>query len=192
MITRYVWENPWPLGVFLVLLTIGLLLVWNHRRERLWGLLSGVTAVLSVLVFLGASWVTTAGERARELVAEMVRSAETGDIDGVLGALAPDATLHLESLKRPGRPFEQLAGSIRSLEGSNRITENRVTRLRAWTVDSEEAIVALGCRTTTVNSWGPVPTRWVFRVEASPDGAFRVTRVAFESLAGRAPTDVLR
>ena len=110
----------------------------------------------------------------------------------VAAVIAPEASLHLESLKHPGRSFDQLEGSIRSLGGSNRITDNTITSLRAWTIDGESALVQLGCRTTTESAWRPVPTKWVFKVEATPGGDWIVKRIAFASLAGQAPTSVLR
>jgi hypothetical protein len=192
IITRYFLENPWPLAIFLILAAFALLLVWNNRGEHRWGLISGACCLLAGLVFLLASLVTTSGEHARLLVKGMVQDAETSDVEGILAVIAPDATLHLESLRHPGRPFEQLEGSIRSLGGSNRITDNTITSLRAWTVTDDSALVQLGCRTTTESAWRPVPTRWVFKIEATPEGGWVVKRIAFASLAGRPPTSALR
>jgi hypothetical protein len=192
ILTRYFLENPWPVVIFLIMAAFGLLLVWNNRGEHRWGLISGACCLLAGLVFLLASAVTTSGEHARNLVRGMVEDAETGNVEGILAVIAPNATLHLESLRQPGQPFEQLEGSIRSLEGSNRITDNTITTLRAWTLDSDNALVRLGCRTTTENSWRPVPTGWLFKVEATPGGGWVVKRIAFASLAGKPPTNVLR
>ncbi|MDG2031270.1 MAG: hypothetical protein P8J45_09725 [Phycisphaerales bacterium] len=192
ILTRYFLENPWPVAIFLIMAAFTLLLVWNNRGEHRWGLISGACCLLAGLVFLLASVVTTSGEHARNLVRGMVQDAETGDVEGILAVIDPDATLHLESLRHPGRPFEQLEGSIRSLGGSNRITDNTITTLRAWTLDSDTAIVRLGCRTTTESSWRPVPTGWLFKVEAMPGGGWVVRRIAFASLAGKPPTSVLR
>ena len=122
------------------MVAVGGLLAWNNRGERLWGVISGISCLLAITVFLVASFVQTAGEHARALVEDMVRNAERGDTEAILAVIAPDATLHLESLKRPGRPFEQLAGSIRSLERSNRITANTISTLRARTVAPDEAL----------------------------------------------------
>lgn len=189
---RYLMENPWPLGLFLILLALVLAVVWNNRGGGKIALAAGVALALGVLVFLLASIVTTPGEHARALVRGMVAHAVAGDADPIIEVLAPDATLHLQSLKHPGRGLEDLEDSIRSLEDSNRITHNTITKLRAWTTSSESALVFLGCRTTTESSWGPVPSTWVFQIERSARGNWRVKRIAFVSLAGRQPSDPLR
>ena len=191
-LTRYFLENPWPLAIFLILAAFVLLLIWNNRGDHRWGLVSGACCLLAGLVFLIASMVTTPGEHARALVRGMVENAESGNVEGILAVIAPQASLHLESLKHPGRSFEQLEGSIRSLGGSNRITDNTITSLRAWTISDDRAQVQLGCRTTTESAWRPVPTRWVFEVQSTPEGGWLVRRIAFASLAGQAPTSVLR
>ena len=191
-LTRYFLENPWPLAIFLILAAFVLLLIWNNRGDHRWGLVSGACCLLAGLVFLIASMVTTPGEHARALVRGMVENAESGNVEGILAVIAPQASLHLESLKHPGRSFEQLEGSIRSLGGSNRITDNTITSLRAWTISDDRAQVQLGCRTTTESAWRPVPTRWVFEVQSTPEGGWLVRRIAFASLAGKAPTNVLR
>ncbi|MCH2145811.1 MAG: hypothetical protein MK082_11800 [Phycisphaerales bacterium] len=192
MITRYLLENPWPGGLFLLLTGFVLLMAWQNRGENRLAIASGVSILLGILIFLIASMVVTAGEHAEALIERIVHHAEDGDPDAILELIAPDATLHLESLRQPGRPFEQLESSIRSLESSNRITDNSIGKLRGWTMDPDRAIVHLGCRTTTSGSWGPVPSTWAFQVERTPNGDWHVKRIAFTSLAGRTPSDVLR
>ena len=192
MLTRYLLENPWPGGLFLLLAGFVLLMAWLNRGENRLGIASGVSILLGLLVFLIAWLNMTAGEHAEKLIERIVHHAEDGEPDAILELIAPNATLHLESLRHPGRPFDQLESSIRSLEASNRITDNSIVKLRGWTTDQDRAIVHLGCRTTTRDSWGPVPSNWAFQVERTANGAWHVTRIAFTSLAGRPPTDVLR
>ena len=192
IITRYLLENPWPAGIFLLLAGFVLLALWNSRGENRLGWASLACFVTGSLVFLIASMSMTAGEHARELVARIVQHAEDGDAGRILAELEPDATLHLESLKQPGRPFEELEESIRSLESSNRVTEIRIGKLRAWTTSPDSAIVHLGCRASTGSSWGPVPTTWSFVVRRNAEGDWKVKRIAFTSLAGQPPSRVLR
>ena len=190
--TRYLLENPWPAGLFLALTGFVLLMTWLNRGENRLGIASGLFLGAGAAVFLLAALVTTSGEHATRLVERIVGHAEVGDPAAMLELISPDATLHLESLRHPGRPFGQLASSIRTLESKNRITENTIVRLRGWTTGDDRAIVHLGCRTTTGDSWGPVPTTWGFRVERTSDGGWEVTRIAFKSLGGKPPPDVLR
>ena len=76
--------------------------------------------------------------------------------------------------------------------GANRITNNTITKLRAWTTDSDSAVVQLGCRTETAQGWTAVPTSWMFKLERAEGDQWLVTRIAFRSLAGREPTRLLR
>ena len=191
MLVRYLLENPWPLGVFLIALAVVLVLVWNNRGGGRIALAAAISLGLAAGVFLLAYLVTTAGEHAREQVRQIVEHAVNGRSGPILETLAPDATLHLRSLKHPGQGLEDLEDSIRSLERSNRITDNTITKLRAWTTSSDSAIVYLGCRTTTENSWGPVPSTWVFELHRSAHGTWQVKRIAFASLAGRPPDSPL-
>lgn len=189
---RYLLENPWPVGVFLIALAVVLIVAWTNRGGGKLLLASGAALILGLGVFLLANLVTTSGEHARVLVQKIVAHAVEGNADEIIAVLAPDATLHLQSLKNPGQSIEDLEESIRSLEKSNRITENSITKLRAWTTSSDSAIVFLGCRTSTNSTWVPVPSTWVMAVERSEHGEWRVKRIAFASLAGKPPNNVLR
>ena len=192
LFTRYVLENPWPAGIFLLLTGFALVMIWFNRGEnRLFTAAAGSFA-LGGLVFLIAWLVQTPGEQAREVVREMVGHAEQGEVDEMIEMISPDASLHLGSLKRPGRSFSQLEASLRTLEAGNRISSNTITRLRGWSTSSDSALVQLGCRTETAQGWSAVPTSWMFELERAEDGEWSVTRIAFRSLAGKEPTRILR
>ncbi len=194
MFIRYLLENPWPLGLFFIGVAVVLILIWVSRGgggARL-PLVAGGALVIGASVFILANIVTTPGEHARMLVKRIVAHAVDGDPDEIIALLAPNATLHLQSLRNPGQQMGDLEESIRSLEKSNRISENTITKLRAWTTSSESAIVFLGCRTSTNSTWTPVPSTWVMEVERSEGDEWRVKRIAFASLAGQPPDNTLR
>ena len=192
LFTRYVLENPWPAGIFLLLGGFALVVLWFNRGENRLLMAAGGCIAVAGLTFLIAWAVQTPGEQAREVIREMVRHAEQGEVDEMIEMISPDASLHLGSLKRPGRSFSQLETSLRTLEAGNRISSNTITKLRAWSTSSDSALVQLGCRTETAQGWSAVPTSWMFELERDPGGRWSVTRIAFRSLAGKEPTRILR
>ena len=181
-IGRYLLENPWPVGLVSLVVAIILGMIWYHQGGQRLAIATGVALIVSGAVFLLEALVVTPAEHGTELIRSVVRHAEAGDPDAILRVIDSNASLHIGSLQQPGRPFESLEDSIRSLERSNRITDNWITRLRGWTVSSDQAIVALGCLTTTETSYGSAPTTWVFDVRRTPDGNWAIRRIVFESL----------
>ena len=119
-------------------------------------------------------------------------SAETGDPDAIISLIDLNASLHLGSLENAGRPIEDLEDSIRSLERSNRITDNWITHLHGTTLASNRAIIHLGCMTTTERSYGSTPSTWIFDVRRTQEGDWLVRRIAFVTLMGRTPERPLR
>ena len=103
MLTRYVLENPWPLGIFLFLGGFALIILWLNRGENRLLIAAGACSALMGLTFLLAWVVVTPGEQARAVVHQMVMNAERGDVDGILASISPTASIHLGSLKRPGQ-----------------------------------------------------------------------------------------
>lgn len=185
-------ERPFvPTGV--LLLAAGILgwLAVSRQEQRLLvaalvaGGLAGIVVLLSFLV-------TTPGGHGERLVERLVRAAEVADFDGPQGmfaALSDDASLHFGSESSPGTGIEGLKGAFRSLGRRHRIRDNAILSLDGETTASDRARVTLTCRTETDSSQGAsVVTRWVFEVRLAPDGAWRIRRVTFETLAGR-PAD---
>jgi hypothetical protein len=194
LLLRHVLESPLPLTAFLLLVTG--LLVWmglarDDRRLLRW---SALPAGLAGLVLLLGWLVTTPAEHGEATIRRLVAAAERAEIDppgGMLGLIAPDATLNFGREEAPAISIDGLAAAFRTLAGRHRIRDNTVTRLRGETLDRDRARVELGCRTTTDSSMGgPAITRWVFEVRrdpADPD-RWRVQRVTFLTLGGR-PAD---
>ena len=184
----YFLENPWPIGLVSGSLTLILLIAFLRQGDGRLGL-----AALGALVVTGGVFgldfvVTTPAEHGERVVGLMVESAEEGDPDAVLVHVAPNASLHLGDIRRPGRSFKELERSLRSLERANRITDNWVTRLSGENLGEDRALVSLACITTTTSSYGSVPTTWSFELERGDDGTWKVTRVVFESLMGKPPS----
>ena len=100
LVTRYVLENPWPLGIFLFIAGFALIVMWLNRGENRLLIAAGACSGLMGLTFLVAWMVVTAGEQSRDVIREMVRNAERGEVDRILASISPDASIHLGGLHR--------------------------------------------------------------------------------------------
>ena len=189
--SHYLLENPWPIGI--ISGTLGLLLVIGFVRTGETRLLLGCLAALALaaLVFSLDALITTPAEHGEMVVSELVDAAEAGDVDEMLQQISSEASLHLGSVTRPGRPFAALKESFATLSGRNRITENWVIRLSGKSDGLGGALVSLSCRTSTSGSYGLVPTTWLFEVDPDGKGGWEITRIVFESLMGRVPERAL-
>ena len=181
-------ENPYPAGLLMLALAVGL--AWTalriDRRERLAG--AGILAGLGAVVLLVGAVVVTPGEEARRVVLAVVKAAETADIAEAGAHFSDDATLAFGSPNNPGYPRDAIQKNLDRLGDRYRITSNQITSLKAFTESPREATVHLGLRTTVEVGFGPMPTWWVLRVEKEPDGTWKIIRAAWVSVAGQTPS----
>jgi hypothetical protein len=191
LFTRYVLENPYPVGLLLVALAAGL--AWtalrSGRPQRL--RTAGMLAVVGAGALLVGALVVTAGERARRVTLAVIEAAVAADVTGAAALFAADARLSFGSPANPGLPRGDIEGRIDQLDGKYRIQANRVTMLRAYTETSDRATVHLACSTTLERGFGPAPTQWVLRVQRQDDGAWKIAHVTWISYAGRSPASDL-
>ena len=187
LFTRYVLENPYPLGVLLLALAAGF--AWtalrSDRPQRL--RTAGILGVVGAAVLLTGTWVATAGEHARRVTLAVVEAAVAADVSGAAALFADDARLSFGSPNNLGRPRGDIEARIDQLDGKYRIQSNQVTMLRAYTETSDRATVHLACFTTLERGFGPAPTQWVLRVERQDDGTWKIAHVTWISYAGRSP-----
>lgn len=90
---HYIAEDPWPLGVALLALGIVLLValkVTGRGKFLVWGL--SAVGLAALLFVIEAVWVTD-NERIESVVFDIADAASHGDVDRVLGHLAPDLVL---------------------------------------------------------------------------------------------------
>lgn len=181
-------ERPWTLALPLLMVAAGLAW-WGTRTDRARPILAGAALVLAAAATVAAAALRTSpGEHAAETVRALVDAAERGDVEGIRACMAEDASMHYGGPESPGDDLGRLMRAAESLGGRNRIESNDVTELSLATAGPDRGVVLLGCRTATVSSWGPVPTRWWIEVRRGPDGRWLVDRLAWISLAGQAPS----
>ncbi len=186
-LTRWVLENPWPLGV--LLLAVGMVIAIRsapNRRPRL--LLAAALAAAGAAIVAAGAVVVTAGEQAEAVTRDVIDAVVAGDAAGASSHIAGDATIAFGSITNPGHPRDRIDRLLDRVEGEDRIDSNRITMLDAYTESARRATVHLACVTTATAGGiglGNVPTQWVLEIERQPDGSWKITRVTCISLAGQ-------
>ena len=183
----WLFENPWPLA--LALAAVAAVAFWRAltgggRRAFAVG---GAALAVSATALLVWRLVVTPGEEARAVVLALVDRAVAADADGAIALFTGGAVFNYARPENPGLPIGEIRRALDSLERRNRIDANRVTRLEARTESTDTGVVELSCSTEIVGGMGAVPTSWVIRVRLR-DGRWRIDRLTFESLYGKAPS----
>jgi hypothetical protein len=93
---HYLFENPWPGAVFLLVIAVLVLFIGNSRgRAREGALLAGLLA-LSAAGFIAASLlVTTERERLRDEMRRLIAATATADTEALAPLLASDVALNV-------------------------------------------------------------------------------------------------
>jgi len=187
LFTRYVLENPWPLG--LVLLGAGFVIGYLALRQGFMRRLAiaASMAALGALVIITAAFVTTAGERAEQVTRQLVEAATTNDLVTSANLIDPDATLHISSAQNPGLAYDTIIDRISELAASYAIEENDITHLAGYTESRDAATVQLACNTTVASFPYPNLSQWELRVQRGTDGAWRVTKITWLTINTRTP-----
>ena len=184
--TRWIFENPWPLA--LLFMAVGAALLWRNRADGSRPLLlSGLVAILvGAATLLAGRLVTSPGEEAARVARELVARAEAADIDDAIALFSENAVLNYGRRENPGDAIAEIKSALRTLETRHRITSNRIRRLEARTLDGDTGEVELSCSTSTGSFEGAIPTDWIIRVRREGDG-WRIDRLTFETLFAKPP-----
>ena len=187
LVTRFLLENPYPVGLVVLAVAGGLL--WTGlregRRERLLVGLIGIAVAAAVLT-IGAV-VVTSGERARKVTIELVEAAVAANVVDVMSHFGDEATFAFASPTNPGFPLDYIRQQAVRLESQFSIESNRITQLKAYSVSKDSAIVHLGCSTTAAQGYGPTPTQWILQIERDDQGDYKIVHITWISLAGNPP-----
>lgn len=184
MLTRYVLENPYPLGG--LLLVVGAVLAWHGLREGRSDRLkqAAVPMAIAVIVLLLGTLVVTPGERGRNVARELVDHVVAEDLVATMDMFANDATLHIGA-GNIGRDRDAILANVSRLAQRYEIESNRITRLSTETTGKNTATIRLTCMTET-DVYGGV-TAWTLDVERTEDGEWLVRRLVWESINGQSP-----
>lgn len=189
IITRYLFDNPWPLSVVLIVLAVAFALGWRSVRKRELLVFAAVAAALAVGVFLIERWVTTSGEEAETVVRDLVTFAEQGNVAAGAALFADDATMSLVDPRNPGVGVDEIRNRLNMVAGRYAISANAVTSLKTHSEESNRGVVHLRVRTEFEAGYGyPVLSAWVIAVERQPDDTWKITQITFVEFNGQSPT----
>mgnify|MGYP006282565817 CR=1 FL=1 len=185
-VTRYVLENPWPLGggLLLIGLVIGYLGLRDGRSDRM-----GVSLIAFLLggAVIAASYaVTTAGEHGKAVTRDFVEAVADEDLVAATNLLSDDARLQLGSTTNATLDLDVIIGRLSWLTGRVDIIENDITMLKGFTEAEDRAVVHLKCWTDT-DGYYNTPSEWVLIVEHQPDETWKISRITAISIAGETP-----
>ena len=186
LITRYVLENPWPLGIALVLLAIVLAWVAVRQGRSSTYAVAAAAILLGIIVLSVGTAITTPGEHGKRITTMLVDKVVENDLTEAAAALFDDsATLSFGSPNNPGLDIEYIRSMIDSVP-AYKIHSNTIRMLDGFSESSDSAIVHLGCFTET--DFGYAPTTWILRVERQDDGQWLITKVTWMTINNRAPS----
>lgn len=190
LLTRYLFENPWPLAVALV--AIAAIIAWHALRESLvkrvrWSLLLFLLAAVALL----AGWlVETPGERGESITRAFVERAIANDLVGAVNLLSDDATLAVGSPKNPGTDRDAIIGGVSTLRQRFAIESNTISMLKGYALPDGRAEVHLACWTDV--GYGPTPSQWVLHLGLQQDGEWKIERITCISIANQPAPDIAR
>jgi hypothetical protein len=185
VLVKYVFENPWPLS--LILLVVAIVAGWTGLREGMPRRVSlaGVLGALAAAILLIGFLVETSGERAKSLVRDFVEAVVRKDLVVASGHIADAAVLSAVSPDNPGLDADAILEGLCNFTTRYTIESNDITMLRGFTEDSETATVHLGCYTIVDF---PTISKWVLQVRKHPDGEWKITRITCISINDRTPS----
>jgi hypothetical protein len=185
--TRYVLENPYPLGIGL--LALGAVIFWlglrDGRADRM--RIAIIPVLLGAAALVTGIVVVTSGEHARSVVRRFVDAVVEEDLVTATSLLDADVRLHLSSPSNPGYRIGDITTGLSLLSSRYDITANRVMTLDSFTETPDRATVHLGCLTEVAGGYGPTPTTWTLQVERQSDGTWTINRMTWVSVMGDPP-----
>jgi len=187
IITRYVLENPWPLGG--VLLAVATWLIWSGLREGLMNKVKagGGLAIAGAVVIATGILVVTSGEHARIVTRRLVDAVVAGDVQLALAQFAPGAAFAMASPKNPGYGLQVIEEQLINVTGRYPIDSNTITMLRGYSESSDAAVVHLACFTQVAASPYPTVSTWAVRVQRQDDGQWRIVHLTWVSINDQTP-----
>lgn len=188
LVDRYLFENPWPAGIILLLIGILLLYIAANRGDTK-RLLIGLGGVgLAVGLYLLATFVSTPAEHGENVTRELVRLAVEGKASQAGALFAPNASLSLGAPSNPGLSLSGIQRQLQSLDDEYEIRDNYITGLDAYSKNQDEAIVHLHCLTTFNAAFaGPTKSSWVLSIVRQTDGSWKIDRLTVIQINDQVP-----
>jgi hypothetical protein len=187
LFTRYVLENPYPLGVGL--LVIAIILGWlglrDGRSDRMIAAVAGL--VLAAAVLVAGLVVVTSGEHGRRLTRRLVETALSKDLVGAANLLSDNARLQFGATTNMSQDRDFIVSALSRFANRYSIEDNRITMLDGYSESRDAAEVHLACWTEATGYGFYTPSQWVLRVERQDDGTWKVARITCISINAEPP-----
>lgn len=185
--TRYLLENPWPLGIGLVLASCWL--IWVGTRD---GVIKnvGIGLVLAACgaIILVIGWfVVTSGEHARIVTRSLVNAVAADDTVLARAQLSDRAALAIGSPRNPGFSRTYIDDLLTRVSQRYDIASNTITMLRGYTESSDVGVVHMACFTQVAESPYPTMSQWVVRVQRESDGSWKIVHLTCVSVNDQTP-----
>lgn len=193
LFTRFVLENPWPLGVSLA--AIAAVVGFVGFREGLTRHIkaAAILGAVAAAIMLAGVFVETSGERAKSLTRVLAAAVIAEDLVTVDNLLGANATLSVGSPTNPSVDRDTIMATLSRITASYDFDDNTITILRGYSVSADEGEAHLACHTTVEQYPYPNASRWVVRVERQADGTWMVTGLTCVSINDRTPSlDLVR
>jgi len=187
LLTQYVLENPWPLG--LTLLIIAAIVMFLGLREGLTQRtrVAFFVGVVGAAIIAAGMLTTTAGEHSLRVTRALVDAVVSKDMVGGIALFSEEATMNVGSPFNPGRDLTFIEQQFSALASRYTIESNTITTLRGVTISGDEAEARLACLTTIEGSPYSHASQWIVRVRRSGDGAWRIEKITCVSINGNTP-----
>jgi hypothetical protein len=187
LFTRYVLENPYPLGLGLLVIAIivGWLGLRDGRSDRMIAAALGLLLAAGVLVT--GLLVATSGEQGRRVTRRLVEAALGKDLVTAAGLLADDARLQIGATTNISHDRDFILSALSRFASRYTIEDNRITLLDGYSESPDAATVYLACWTEATGYGFYTPSQWVLRIQRQDDGAWEVAQITCISINGEPP-----
>jgi hypothetical protein len=187
LFTRYVLENPYALGIGLlvVALIVGWLGLRDGRRDRMVAAL--VSLLLAAGVLIAGLTIVTSGEHGRRVTRSLVEAVTAKDLVAADNLIADDAQLQLGATTNISHDRDVIIDGLSRFADRYTIQDNRITMLDGYSESRQAATVHLACWTEATGYGFYTPSQWVLRIERQDDGVWKVARITCISINSEPP-----
>ena len=186
LVNQYILEDPLLMTGLLaaVALVIGIIALRDGRRNG--QIAAGVLLGLAGLVFALGMLVTTPGEHAEATVRDFTAAIEANDADAAIAKLSPDAAIRLGTPNNPPSGPFTARQRVESFMSTYSVKSHTNTRVDGYPSPDQDDVgrVYLGCITSVETGLGyGTPTTWIVDVEKASSGDWKITSLAWITMA---------
>ena len=176
-------EDPWPLGLTLIVITCVLLFLSSLRGDKKILRFAGITALLAVALFVISSMVETTREHIIARTEKLISRTAPLDIAAFKAMVSPRVIVTVgDDASAPTLTGEEVFSRLEKSVQSYPIKEQSIIEIDAELRPSDFAICQFDVRSD--GQGGRVMTRWLLTWQKQTDGAWQVTAVQWLDCPG--------